>query len=81
MNIRTKERATVSPAEIVREYGPFAEDGTVHGVTHDGRHVWAATGATLIALDPASGDTVRRLDHACDAGTAVSYTHLRAHET
>ena len=76
MNTRTKERAAVRPAEIVREYGPFAEDGKVHGVTHDGRHVWAATGATLIALDPASGDTVRTLDHACDAGTAFDGRHL-----
>src|SRR5688500_3488699 len=48
-------------AEIVREYGPFPGADKVHGVTHDGRHVWAATGAKLIAFDPESGDLNRTL--------------------
>ena len=34
-------------AEIVREYGPFAGADRVAGVTHDGQHVWAATGSRL----------------------------------
>lgn len=58
-------------AEIVREYGPFAGTSErIHGVTHDGQQVWAATGAALLAIDPAQGEPVRRLDCACDAGTA-----------
>jgi glutamine cyclotransferase len=63
-------------AEIVREYGPFDGADRVNGVTHDGRSVWAATGAKLIAFDPDSGETTRRLDRACDAGTAFDGTHL-----
>ena len=38
-------RKTARPAEIVREYGPFAEK--VGGVTHDGHRVWAATVSVL----------------------------------
>jgi glutamine cyclotransferase len=67
---------TPSAAEIVREYGPFAGAERIHGVTHDGRHVWAATGAKLIAFDPESGAMARTLDHAGDAGTAFDGTHL-----
>jgi glutamine cyclotransferase len=61
-------------AEIVREYGPFSEG--IHGVTYDGRNVWAATGAKLVAFDPGSGETARTLDLACDAGTAFDGTYL-----
>ena len=57
-------------AEIVREYGPFDGATHIHGITHDGRHVWAATGAKLVAFDPATGKPSRTLEHACDAGTA-----------
>jgi glutamine cyclotransferase len=64
MNIDTQ------PAEIVREYGPFEGSNRVAGVTHDGQRVWAATGAALIAFDPASGETRQRIDRPCDAGTA-----------
>jgi len=63
-------------AEIVREYGPFPGAERIHGVTHDGRHVWAATGAKLIAFDPESGAVARTLDRAGDAGTAFDGTHL-----
>jgi len=52
----------------VREYGPIGD--RVAGVTHDGHRVWAATGASLVAFDPASGEITRKLDRACDAGTA-----------
>lgn len=64
------------PAEIVREYGPFAGANTVAGVTHDGQRVWAATGASLVAFDPASGETTRTLGVPCDAGTAFDGKHL-----
>src|SRR5947199_7972196 len=63
-------------AEIVREYGPFAGSGKVAGVSHDGRHVWAALGASLLAFDPASGEPVKTLDRAGDAGTAFDGKHL-----
>ena len=71
-----RPRANVRAAEIVREYGPFAGVDKVNGVTHDGRHVWAATGANLVAFDPASGEPRRTLACACDAGTAFDGTHL-----
>jgi glutamine cyclotransferase len=74
--IKDRPQATVRPAEIVREYGPFAGAEQVHGVTHDGRNVWAATGATLVAFDPESGEPTRTLAHACDAGTAFDGTYL-----
>ena len=66
----------VRTAEIVREYGPFGDATKVAGVTHDGHHVWAATGAALVAFDPASGETMRTLNVPCDAGTAFDGTHL-----
>lgn len=72
---RDPVQATTSTAEIVREYGPFA-DGPVHGVTYDGQRVWAATGDSLIAFDPDSGKPERFLDRACDAGTAFDGTYL-----
>ncbi|CAN5774915.1 PQQ-binding-like beta-propeller repeat protein [soil metagenome] len=72
----SRPEATVRAAEIVREYGPFPGADKVHGVTHDGRSVWAATGAALVAFDPESGEPTRTLDRACDAGTAFDGTHL-----
>jgi glutamine cyclotransferase len=63
-------------AEIVREYGPYAGTPDIHGITHDGHHVWAAAGARLIAIDPASGEVSRTLDRAGDAGTAFDGKHL-----
>jgi len=68
--------ATARPAEIVREYGPFPGAERIHGVTHDGRRVWAATGSTLMAFDPESGQPTRTLPCASDAGTAFDGTHL-----
>ncbi|MGH8700919.1 MAG: hypothetical protein ACREVR_07050 [Burkholderiales bacterium] len=73
---KDRPQAPARAAEIVREYGPFAGTDRVNGVTHDGRNVWAATGAKLVAFDPASGETTRTLDCACDAGTAFDGTHL-----
>lgn len=69
-------QAPARPAEILREYGPFAASEPVHGVTYDGRRVWAATGARLVAFDPESGELVRTLQRAGDAGTAFDGTHL-----
>jgi glutamine cyclotransferase len=64
-------------AEIVREYGPFPGASQVHGVSHDGRQVWFATGNGLIAFDPASGQVQRSLDVAgASAGTAFDGQHL-----
>ena len=80
MNAKRHTAAPATPADVVREYGPFADagdiHGTIHGVTHDGRHVWAATGTALLAIDPASGAVAQTLARACDAGTAFDGTHL-----
>ncbi|TGN96051.1 Vgb family protein [Burkholderia sp. USMB20] len=65
-----------SPADILREYGPFPGVDGVHGVTFDGRHVWFASGDKLNALDPERGTTVRALDVAAHAGTAFDGRHL-----
>jgi glutamine cyclotransferase len=66
----------VRPAEIVREYGPFAGADQIHGITHDGERVWAATGAKLIAIDPHSGAVTRAIECAGDAGSAFDGKHL-----
>src|SRR3569832_2452177 len=76
---KTVESPSQTPAraaEIVREYGPFAGADQIHGVTHDGHHVWAATGPRLVAFDPESGQLAHTLDRAGDAGTAFNGTHL-----
>lgn len=65
-----------SPAHILREYGPFAGVDAVHGVSYDGRQVWFASGDRLNAFDPASGETVRAIETAADAGTAFDGRHL-----
>ncbi|WKB50618.1 Vgb family protein [Eleftheria terrae] len=79
MTSRTDPHRPPAPAhaaEIVREYGPFPDAECIHGVTHDGHRVWAATGARLLAFDPGSGEPTAALDCACDAGTAFDGTHL-----
>ena len=65
-----------SAAEILREYGPFPDVDGVHGVTHDGRQVWFASGDKLNALDPVSGKVLRSIDVAAHAGTAFDGQHL-----
>ena len=65
-----------SPAEIIREYGPFPDVDSVAGVTFDGQKVWFASGDRLNALDPESGQTLRSFDVAAHAGTAFDGTHL-----
>jgi len=67
---------TAQTAEIIREFGPFPGTKNVGGVTFDGTHVWFATGDSLRALDPASGDVTRSLDVPAHAGTAFDGTHL-----
>jgi glutamine cyclotransferase len=76
MTSNPNPQADVHAAEIVREYGPFAGAERIHGVTHDGKRVWAATGAKMIAFDPASGKVARTLERTGDAGTAFDGTHL-----
>jgi glutamine cyclotransferase len=65
-----------SPAEVLREYGPFPGADHVHGVTYDGKHVWLASGDKLHALDPASGNPIRAIEVAAHAGTAFDGKHL-----
>ena len=79
MNGRTdklSDRGPTGTAEIVREYGPFAGADAIHGVTYDGRRVWAATGSGLVAFDPATGEPALTIDRACDAGTAFDGKYL-----
>ena len=64
-------------AEIVREYGPAVlGDVKVNGVTFDGKLVWFASGAELVAFDPETQKVVRRLPVPADAGTAFDGRHL-----
>ncbi len=75
-NDATAHETDLRGAEIVREYGPFDGAPAIHGVTHDGRRVWAAIGTGLVAFDPDSGEVARTLERAADAGTAFDGTHL-----
>ncbi|GEN23694.1 hypothetical protein HCU01_16430 [Halomonas cupida] len=63
-------------ANITHEFGPFSDIDCVHGVTHDGRCVWVATGDSLVALDPESGKPLRSLDVTANAGTAFDGQYL-----
>jgi glutamine cyclotransferase len=72
----SKPEAAVHAAEIVREYGPFAGSERIHGVTHDGQRVWAATDHGLVAFDPANGEVKRTLACASTAGTAFDGKYL-----
>ena len=65
-----------SPAEIIREYGPFPGVEQVGGVTWDGERVWIAAGEKLAAFDPTSGASVRSIDVAAQAGTAFDGRYL-----
>jgi glutamine cyclotransferase len=62
--------------EILREYGPFPGIDQVHGVTFDGEHVWFARGESLVELDPGTGEVIRELPVAADAGTAFDGEYL-----
>jgi streptogramin lyase len=65
-----------SPAEILREYGPFDGVDRVNGVTFDGAHVWFGAGDTVKALDPESGEIIGSFAVAARAGTAFDGRHL-----
>src|SRR6476620_3097991 len=65
-----------SPAEILREYGPFPGVERIHGVSFDGENVWFASGDRLNAFDPQSGQTLRSIDVAAHAGTAFDGRHF-----
>ena len=67
---------SVAGAEVVREYGPFGGADRVHGVTHDGSRVWAATGEYLVAFDPQTGKPTKTLRQPCDAGTTFDGVYL-----
>ncbi len=63
-------------ADVIKEYGPFADSARVNGVTYDGRNVWCAAGDKLNAVDPESGEVLRSIDVASHAGTAFDGRHL-----
>jgi len=65
-----------SPANIIREYGPFPGIDGVHGVTYDGQQVWFASGDKINAMDPESGKVLRSIDVPAHAGTAFDGRHL-----
>jgi glutamine cyclotransferase len=65
-----------SPADILREYGPFPGASQVHGLTFDGQYVWFASGDRINALDPESGLIVRSIETEGTAGTAFDGRHL-----
>lgn len=65
-----------SPAEILREFGPFPGSTQVAGVTYDGEVVWWASEKKLNALDPETGEIVRFLEVPAHAGTAYDGRHL-----
>lgn len=67
---------SVSKAEILREYGPFADADKVAGVTFDGTLAWLAAGAHLQSFDPTTGEPGERLPVAADAGTAFDGRHF-----
>lgn len=65
-----------TPAHIVREYGPFDDKPSVHGVSFDGSQLWFACGDHVNAVDPASGDLRRSLAVPAHAGTAFDGRYL-----
>ena len=65
-----------SPAEILREYGPFPSVDQVAGVTFDGQYVWFASGDRINVFDPESGMILRSIDANATAGTAFDGRHL-----
>ena len=76
MNRKTDKAPATRAAEVVREYGPFAGANQIHGVSYDGRRVWAATGPKLVAFDPETGELTHTLDRSGDAGTAFDGKYL-----
>lgn len=76
-NPAPNHRAHVEDAEVAREYVPFADRASVHGVTFDGKLVWFARNDEVVAFDPANERVVKRLPvPGADAGTAFDGKHL-----
>ena len=73
---RSSSASTARPAEIVREYGPFAGIDNVGGVTFDGEAAWFSAGDRLQSFDPTTGEPGRALNVRADAGTAFDGHHL-----
>jgi outer membrane protein assembly factor BamB len=67
--------STRQKATVVREYGPFSVE-RVHGVTHDGTHVWFAHGKKLAAMNPQTGEIEKEIEVSAEAGTAFDGEHL-----
>ncbi len=65
-----------SAARVVREFGPFAGDPKIGGVTHDGKHVWAAMGDRLQSIDPETGEPGRAINVPAHAGSAFDGKHF-----
>jgi outer membrane protein assembly factor BamB len=64
-------------AEVAREYVPFPDRGSIHGVTFDGERVWFARNDEVVAFDPAAERVAKRLPvPGADAGTAFDGKHL-----
>jgi glutamine cyclotransferase len=77
MNAASSARSpsTRRKATVVREYGPFPVE-RVHGVTHDGTHVWFAHGKKLAAMNPETGAIEKEIEVPAEAGTAFGGEHL-----
>jgi glutamine cyclotransferase len=45
-------------------------------VTYDGENIWFASGANIVAVDPATGNQVNSIEVASHAGTAFDGRHL-----
>jgi glutamine cyclotransferase len=80
MNTASSSSSTETPsprqkATIVREYGSLPVEG-VHGVTHDGTHVWFAHGKKLAAMNPETGAIEKEIEVPAEAGTAFDGEYL-----
>jgi glutamine cyclotransferase len=71
----TKPSSNRQKATVVREYGPFPVE-RIHGVTHDGTHVWFAHRNKLAAMNPATGAIEKEIEVVAEAGTAFDGEHF-----
>ena len=55
--LKANARSKASAAEIVREYGPFAQPEPAHGVSYDGRKLACAASSFAVAVS--EGDAAR----------------------
>jgi glutamine cyclotransferase len=70
------DRTPSTPAQILREYGPFEGGPKIHGVSFDGASIWFGAGDALRAVDPESGAETRTIKVPAHAGTAFDGKHL-----